>query len=52
MLPLRTSLLLAADVCTNFKPAIATVADWKPDLRIYLTYLQSAAGNEPAFLVL
>jgi hypothetical protein len=37
---------------TDFKPAIAEAAKWKPDLLIYLTDLEGAAGDEPAFPVL
>ncbi len=37
---------------TDFKPAIAEAAKWKPDLLIYLTDLQGDAGAEPAFPVL
>lgn len=34
---------------TDFRPAIKTIADWKPDLLIYLTDLMGEAGEEPAF---
>lgn len=37
---------------TDFKPAIAEAAKWKPDLLIYLTDLEGDAGDEPAFPVL
>lgn len=37
---------------TDFGPAIAEAAKWKPDLLIYLTDLQGNTGDEPAFLVL
>jgi len=37
---------------TDFRPAIAEAAKWKPDLLIYLTDLQGGAGAEPAFPVL
>jgi predicted metal-dependent peptidase len=37
---------------TNFRPAIAEAATWKPDLLIYLTDLEGEAGDEPAFPVL
>jgi predicted metal-dependent peptidase len=37
---------------TDFKPAIAEAAKWKPDLLIYLTDLEGDAGAEPAFPVL
>jgi predicted metal-dependent peptidase len=37
---------------TDFRPAIAEAAKWKPDLLIYLTDLEAAAGDEPAFPVL
>jgi predicted metal-dependent peptidase len=37
---------------TDFRPAIAEAAKWKPDLLIYLTDLQGDAGDEPAFPVL
>jgi predicted metal-dependent peptidase len=37
---------------TDFRPAIAEAAQWKPDLLIYLTDLQGDAGAEPAFPVL
>lgn len=36
---------------TNFQPAIATAAEWKPDVMVYLTDLQGPAGEEPAFPV-
>jgi hypothetical protein len=34
---------------TDFRPAIAEAAKWKPDLLIYLTDLEGDAGDEPAF---
>ena len=37
---------------TDFRPAIAEAAKWKPDLLIYLTDLEGEAGDEPAFPVL
>ena len=37
---------------TDFRPAIAEAAKWKPDLLIYLTDLQGNTGDEPAFPVL
>jgi predicted metal-dependent peptidase len=37
---------------TDFKPAIAEAAKWKPDLLIYLTDLEGDAGDEPAFPIL
>jgi hypothetical protein len=37
---------------TDFKPAIAEAAKWKPDLLIYLTDLEGDAGAEPTFPVL
>jgi len=37
---------------TDFRPAIAEAAEWKPDLLIYLIYLEGDAGAEPAFPVL
>src|SRR5262249_1057068 len=37
---------------TNFRPAIAEAAEWKPDLLIYLTDLEGEAGKEPNFPVL
>jgi hypothetical protein len=37
---------------TDFRPAIAEAAKWKPDLLIYLTDLEGDAGAEPAFPVL
>jgi predicted metal-dependent peptidase len=37
---------------TDFRPAIAEAAKWKPDLLIYLTDLEGDAGVEPAFPVL
>jgi predicted metal-dependent peptidase len=37
---------------TDFRPASAEAAKRKPDLVIYLTDLQSDAGDEPAFPVL
>jgi predicted metal-dependent peptidase len=37
---------------TDFRPAIAEATKWKPDLLIYLTDLEGAAGDEPAFPVL
>jgi predicted metal-dependent peptidase len=37
---------------TDFRPAIAEAAKWKPDLLIYLTDLEGDAGDEPAFPVL
>ena len=37
---------------TDFRPAIAEAAAWKPDLLIYLTDLEGGAGAEPAFPVL
>jgi predicted metal-dependent peptidase len=37
---------------TDFRPAIAEAAKWKPDLLIYLTDLQGDTGAEPAFPVL
>jgi predicted metal-dependent peptidase len=37
---------------TDFRPAIAEVAKWKPDLLIYLTDLEGDAGDEPAFPIL
>jgi predicted metal-dependent peptidase len=37
---------------TDFRPAIAEAAAWKPDLLIYLTDLEGKAGAEPTFPVL
>jgi predicted metal-dependent peptidase len=37
---------------TNFRPAIAEAPKWKPDLLIYLTYLEGEAWSEPCFPVL
>jgi predicted metal-dependent peptidase len=37
---------------TDFKPAIAEAAKWKPDLLIYLTDLEGDAGDKPSFPVL
>jgi len=37
---------------TDFRPAIAEAAKWKPDLLIYLTDLQGNTGGEPPFPVL
>src|SRR6266508_759718 len=37
---------------TDFRPAIAEAAKWKPDLFIYLTDLEGDAGDKPAFPVL
>lgn len=37
---------------TDFRPAIAEAAKWKPDLLIYLTDLAGEAGNAPSFPVL
>jgi predicted metal-dependent peptidase len=37
---------------TDFRPAIAEAAKWKPDLLIYLTDLEGDAGTEPRFPVL
>jgi predicted metal-dependent peptidase len=37
---------------TDFRPAIAEAAKWKPDLLIYLTDLQGNTGHEPPFPVL
>jgi len=37
---------------TDFRPAIAESAKWKPDLLIYLTDLEGDAGIEPTFPVL
>jgi predicted metal-dependent peptidase len=37
---------------TDFRPAIAEAARWKPDLLIYLTDLEGDAGDEPVFPVL
>jgi predicted metal-dependent peptidase len=37
---------------TDFRPAIAEAAKWKPDLLIYLTDLEGPTGDEPAFPVL
>ena len=37
---------------TDFRPAIAEAAKWKPDLLIYLTDLEGDAGDEPSFSVL
>jgi predicted metal-dependent peptidase len=37
---------------TDFRPAIAEAAKWKPDLLIYLTDLEGNAGEEPTFPVL
>jgi VWA-like domain (DUF2201)/Putative metallopeptidase domain len=37
---------------TDFRPAIAEAAKWKPDLLIYLTDLEGEAGDEPSFPVL
>lgn len=37
---------------TDFRPAIAEAAKWKPDLLIYLTDLEGPAGDEPTFPVL
>jgi hypothetical protein len=36
---------------TDFKPDIAEVARWGPDLLIHLTGLEGDAGDEPAFPV-
>jgi len=36
---------------TDFRPAIAEAARWKPDLLIYLTDLAGIAGDQPAFPV-
>ena len=36
---------------TDFRPAIAEAAKWKPDLLIYLTDMEGDAGTEPAFPV-
>src|SRR5262245_62531869 len=37
---------------TDFRPAIAEAAEWKPGLLIYLTDMEGDAGAEPAFPVL
>jgi predicted metal-dependent peptidase len=37
---------------TDFRPAIAEAAKWRPDLLIYLTDLGGDAGEEPKFPVL
>jgi predicted metal-dependent peptidase len=37
---------------TDFRPAIAEAAKWKPDLLIYLTDLEGDTGDEPAFPIL
>lgn len=37
---------------TDFRPAIAEAARWKPDMLIYLTDLEGEAGEEPTFPVL
>ncbi len=37
---------------TDFRPAIAEAAQWKPDLLIYLTDLEGEAGSAPSFPVL
>ena len=37
---------------TDFRPAIAEAAQWKPDLLIYLTDLAGEAGSAPSFPVL
>jgi predicted metal-dependent peptidase len=37
---------------TDFRPAIAEAAKWRPDLLMYLTDLEGDAGDEPAFPVL
>jgi predicted metal-dependent peptidase len=37
---------------TDFRPAIAEAAKWKPDLLIYLTDLEGYAGDEPSFPVI
>lgn len=37
---------------TDFRPAIAEAAQWKPDLLIYLTDLAGEAGKPPLFPVL
>jgi len=37
---------------TDFRPAIAEAAKWKPDLQIYLPDLQGNTGDEPPFQVL
>jgi hypothetical protein len=37
---------------TDFRPAIAEAARWKPDLLIYLTDLEGEAGDQPKFPVL
>jgi hypothetical protein len=36
---------------TDFRPAIAEAAKWKPDLLIYLTDLEGDDGDEPSFPV-
>lgn len=36
---------------TDFRPAVAEAARWKPDLLIYLTDLAGIAGDPPAFPV-
>jgi hypothetical protein len=37
---------------TDFRPAIAEAARWKPDFLIYLTDLEGEAGDQPKFPVL
>lgn len=37
---------------TDFRPAIAAAAAWKPDVMIYLTDLEGEAGEPPRFPVL
>ena len=37
---------------TDFGPAIAEPAEWKPDLLIYMTDPEGDAGDEPSFPVL
>jgi predicted metal-dependent peptidase len=34
---------------TDFRPAIAQMAEWKPDVAIYLTDLEGDCGEQPAF---
>lgn len=37
---------------TDFRPAIAAAAEWKPDVMVYLTDLEGEAGEPPRFPVL
>jgi hypothetical protein len=37
---------------TDFRPAIAAAADWKPDCMVYLTDLEGEAGEPPRFPVI